>query len=214
MHSLFDVDSPLMSILGKIFDCMVLSLCWAAASLPIVTMGAACGALYRAVYRCIRQDEGSALKTFWETFRKNIKMGLLVWLPILAVYVFLIADAVILKGLTMQGQPMARLYGIVLVLIAVASVWAAYSSAYCVRFNGSVKDVLWINFFLTLSHPLITIEMLLFLVLGFVLAMMAPFLLLFLPTVICLAISYPMERVFRKHMQPEDIEKLQKEHSL
>lgn len=91
------------------------------------------------------------------------------------------------------------------------------NTTYCVRFNGSVEDVLWINFFLTLSHPFITIEMLLLLALGFGLSMMAPFLVpflvLFLPPLVCWGLSFPMEPVFRKH-KPEDIERLQQEHSL
>ena len=53
MHSLFDMDSPLMNGLGKIYDCMMLSVCWGLFSLPIVTMGAASGALYRTVLSLI-----------------------------------------------------------------------------------------------------------------------------------------------------------------
>ena len=203
------MDGPLMNGLGKIFDCIVLSVCWVLASLPVITMGAACGALYRTVYRCIRRDEGYPLKVFWDTWRKNLKTGIITWLPVLAVYVFLIADAVILRGLVSQGQPMARLFGIIVVLIGVASVWAAYCTAYCVRFEGSLKDVLWLSFFLVLSHPLMTVEILLFLVMGVALALLVPFLVLFLPSLICLAISFPMEKVFLKHMHPEDIEKVQ-----
>ena len=203
------MDGPLMNGLGKIFDCIVLSVCWVLASLPVITMGAACGALYRTVYRCIRRDEGYPLKVFWDTWRKNLKTGIITWLPILAVYVFLIADAVILRGLVSQGQPMARLFGIIVVLIGVASVWAAYCTAYCVRFEGSLKDVLWLSFFLVLSHPLMTVEILLFLVMGVALALLVPFLVMFPPSLICLAISFPMEKVFLKHMHPEDIEKVQ-----
>ena len=209
MHSLFDMDSPLMNGLGKIFDCIMLSVCWVLASLPIITMGAACGALYRTVYRCIRRDEGYPLKVFWDTWRKNLKTGIITWLPVLAVYAFLIVDAIILRGLVSQGQPMARLFGIIVVLIGVASVWAAYCTAYCVRFEGSLKDVLWLSFFLVLSHPVMTVEILLFLVMGVALALLVPFLVLFLPSLICLAISFPMEKVFLKHMRPEDIEKVQ-----
>ena len=208
MHSLFDMEGPLMNGLGKIFDCIILSICWVLASLPVITMGTACGALYRTVYRCIRRDEGHPLQVFWDTWRKNLKTGIVIWLPVLAVYVFLIADAVILRGLVSQGQPMAHLYGIVLVLIGVASVWAAYCTAYCVRFEGSLKEVLWLSFFLVLSHPVMTIVILLFLMMGVVLALMVPFLVLFLPSLICLAISAPMEKVFLKHMHPEDIEKV------
>lgn len=209
MHSLFGMDSPLINGLGKIFDCIVLSLCWVVASLPIVTMGAACGALYRAVYRCIRRDDGYPMKVFWSTFRGNLKTCILTWLPVLAVYIFLIADTLILRGLILQGKPMAQLLGIIVVLIGVASVWAAYCTSYCVRFEGSVKDVLWLSMFLVLSHPVMSFVILLFLVMGTALGLLVPFLVLFLPALICLAISFPMERVYLKHMRPEDIEKIQ-----
>ena len=209
MRSLFDLDSPLMNGLGKVFDCIALSICFMIASLPIVTMGLACGALYRAVYRSIRRDEGRPVKVFWETFKANLKPGLLNWLPILAAYALLIAEALILRGMIAAGQPGAKVYGIVLVLIALVSVWAAYCTAYTVRFNGTFKEVLWLSFYLVLAHPLMTIVILLFQVLGCALGLLVPFLVLFLPAGICMAISFPMESVFLKHMRPEDAEKTQ-----
>lgn len=208
MHGIFDMDSPLMNGLGKIFDCILLSLCWISASLPIITMGAACGALYRTVYRCIRRDEGYPMKVFWQTWRKNLKPGILVWLPILAVYAFLIVDAAVLRNLILQGNPLAKLYGIILVLIGVASVWAAYCTAYCVRFEGTLKEILWLSFFLVLSHPLMTIVIMLFLVFGTAVALLVPFMAVFIPAAVCLGISFPMENVFLKHMHPEDIERI------
>lgn len=208
MHGLFDADSPLISGLGKIFDCILLSLCWITACLPIVTIGTACGALYRTIYRSIRREEGYPLRMFWETFRNNLKNGILVWLPILALFVFLIADAVILRGLLSEGKPLAQLLGIVVVLIGVAAVWAAYCTAYCVRFEGTLKEVLWLCFFLVLSHPLMTVVILAFLLFGAAFVLMVPFFAIFMPAAICLAISFPMESVFMKHMRPEDIEKI------
>lgn len=209
MHSLFNMDSPLMNGLGKIFDTILLSLCWISGCLPIVTIGTSCGALYRTVYRCLRKDDGYPLKTFWDTYRKNLKNGILTWLPILALYVFLVADAIVLRGLVAEGKPVARFLGIIVVLIGVASVWAAYCTAYCVRFEGSLKEILWLNFFLVLSHPLMSVVIMLFLAMGVALALMVPFLTLFLPAAVCLAISFPMESVFLKHMHPEDIERVQ-----
>ena len=210
MHRLFAMEGPLMNGLGKFFDCIMLSVCWVLASLPIITMGTACGALYRTVYRCIRRDEGEPLRVFWGTWRSNLKTGILTWLPVLAVFGFLIADAVILRGLFPLGQPMTHMFGVILVLLGVAFVWAAYCTAYCVRFEGSLKEVLWLSFFLVLAHPAMTLVILLYLVLGAALALMVPFLILFLPSLLCLAISFPMEQVFLKHMHPEDIEKVQK----
>lgn len=208
MHSLFDVDSPLMSGLGKIFDCIVLSICWVIGSLPVLTMGTSCGALYRTVYRCIRKDEGHALQMFWTTWVKNLKTGIITWLPVLGLFAFLIADALILRGLVSEGSPVAKLLGIVLVLLAVSLVWAAYVTAYAVRFEGTLKEILWLCLFLVLSHPLTTVVIFLFLAMGVAIALMVPFLVLFLPVFICLAMSFPMESVFLKHMRPEDVERV------
>lgn len=210
MRGLFDMEGPLMNGLGKICDTIMLSLCWISACLPIVTMGAACGALYRTVYRCLRHDDGNPLKMFWQTWQKNLKMGILTWIPIMAVYAFLIADAAVLRSFAAQGKPLAQLFGIIMVLIGVASVWAAYCTAYCVRFEGTLKEVLWLSIFLVLSHPAMTLVIMMFLVMGVALALLVPFFAVFLPAAICLAISYPMETVFRKHMRPEDLERVEK----
>lgn len=212
MRGLFDLDSRFMTVLGKITDCIMLSLCWITFCIPLVTIGPSCGALYRSMYRCIRRDEGQPLRVFWETIKDNIKISVLVWLPILAAYVFLIADAIILRAFVMPSRPeMARFYGIILVLIAVCSVWAIYCTAYCVRFNGGVWEILRINFILVLSHPLITLEMMLIFVMGTMLVLLVPYLLIFMPCLVCLAVSFPMEKVFMQHMRPEDIEKLSNE---
>lgn len=209
MRGLFDAESPLMNGLGKIFDCIMLSVCWLVASLPIVTMGAACGALYRTVYRSLRQDDGAPFKMFWQTWTKNLKHSIFVWLPVLAMFAFLIADAIILRGMMTQENAMPRLYGIIVVLIAVCFVWAAYCTSYCVRFEGTVKEVLWLSIYLTLAHPLTTIIVIAFLAAGIALALIVPFLAIFAPAAVCLAISFPMEAVYRKHMRPEDIERVQ-----
>lgn len=208
MHSLFDAESPLISGLGKIYDCIMLSVCWFIGSLPIITIGVSCGALYRTVYRSIRKDMGTPLKTFWETWRKNLKKGIITWLPVLALILFLAADAIILRGLVSAGNPVAKLLGVVIVLLAVSFVWAAYVTAYTVRFEGTLKEILWLCLFLVLSHPVTTVVILLFLAMGTALAFLVPFLVLFLPAAICLAISFPMENVFLKHMHPEDIERV------
>lgn len=208
MHSLFDADSPLMNGLGKIFDCIMLSVFWIIGSIPIITMGASCGALYRTVYRCIRKDTGTPMKTFWETWYKNMKPGIITWLPVMGLIAFLIADALILRGLVSEGSPMGKLLGIILVLLAVSFVWAAYVTAYAVRFEGKLKEILWLCLFLVLSHPFTTVIILLFLAMGVFLALLVPYLVLFLPALICLAISFPMESVFLKHMHPEDVERV------
>lgn len=134
---------------------------------------------------------------------------MLVWIPILAVWLFLLADLLILRGpMAAQGS---SLYGVILVRLCVAAVWTVYCTAYSVRFNGTTREVLWINLFLVLSHPVTALGVLVILAVGAMLALMIPYLMLFLPAVISLVLCGPMERMFRKHMRPEDVARLEQE---
>jgi uncharacterized membrane protein YesL len=208
MHSLFNMDNPVINCLNKLFDCFVLSLCWIVASLPIITIGASCGALYRTVCRSIRRDEGYPLRMFWDTYRKNLKICIFAWLPVCAIYIFFIVEAIIFSGQMSLENTEAYLFIILGVLIGVTTVWAAYCTAYCVSFEGNLKQILGQSLALTLSHPIMTVLILLILVIGCVLIWMAPILVLLLPALICVVISYPIDRVFLKHMRPEDVEKV------
>ena len=42
---------------------------------------------------------------------------------------------------------------------------------------------------------------------GLALCLMVPFMLLFAPATVCWVCSFSIEKVFRLHMQPEDLEK-------
>ena len=80
MRGIFNIDSPLMSFLVKVFDCIGASILWLLFSLPIVTMGAAGAALYTTVYKYLRRGEGRLWQTFWSAFRENLRRSTLVWL--------------------------------------------------------------------------------------------------------------------------------------
>ena len=58
MGWLFDINNPVMRWIVKIFDCMCLSFLWVIASLPVFTIGASTTALFAAIHRYIRLEEG------------------------------------------------------------------------------------------------------------------------------------------------------------
>lgn len=208
MHNLFNIDGPLASGLNRFIDCILLSLCWIVASLPIITIGASCGALYRTAYRCIRKDDGHPLKTFWMIFRQNVKTGILTWVSVCAVFILLLADIVIVRNMMPKQDSLTYLSSVLVILVVLAIVWAAYCTAYCVRFEGRLKDILRLSLILALSHPLMSIVILLLLTIGVVLFLILPFSVLLLPALLSIAISFPMEKVFLMHMRPEDVEAL------
>lgn len=204
MKRFFDIGSPLMRNLVRLFDCMCLSVLWMLFSVPIVTMGASSAAMYLTVVKYIRKDEGYLWRTFWGAFRENLKRSTLAWLPALALLALLVVDAMVLRSVLLGGNPMGNLYWVILVLICVAVTWTAYLSAYCARFNGSVKDVLRFSFILMTYHPVKALGVFLPMLGAAALVLVVPGLLVVAPAAACWIGSITIEKVFLMHMRPED----------
>ena len=211
MKQLFSVDNPIMRVLVKLFDVIALSVLWFVFSIPIFTIGASSTARYAAVYHHVRLGEGYLWQTFWESFKENFKRSTLAWLPMLGMILFLIFDVVTIRYLIKNGHPLGALFGILLVLLFVAAVWAQYLFAYCARFEGGVKDMLRYSFYLLMAHPLRSIGIML-LILGLAALVLAiPGLAILYPAGTVWITSYMIESVFMRHMSEDDRERTEKE---
>lgn len=211
MKRLFELGNPVIQFIIKLFDCMVLSVLWLAFSLPVFTMGAASTALYATVYRYLRRGDGYLWKTFWTAFRENFKRSTLAWLPMLGMLLFLLYDVLALRALIQNGNPLGRLFGVILVLLLVAAVWAVYLAAYCARFQGGVKDMLRCSFFLMMAHPLRSLAVMLAVVGSIALILVVPGLAAMLPAVAVWISSIQIEQVFMLHVKPADMTQANKE---
>ena len=76
-RSIFNPDNPLMISITQITDCIFLSIFWLLGCFPVVTVGASTAALYDAVWRGFRQGEKHTWHRFGQSFRRNLKPGLL-----------------------------------------------------------------------------------------------------------------------------------------
>lgn len=211
MKRLLDIDNPVMRVVIHIFDCMILSVLWTAFSLPIVTMGAASTALYAAVYHHIRRDEGYLWQSFWTALRDNFKRSTLAWLPMLAMILFLGYDLLALRVLIRNGNPLGRLFGVILALLCVSAVWSVYLAAYCARFQGGVADVLRYSFYLMMAHPLRSLGVMIAVLGSLGMILVVPGLAAILPAAALWLSSVWIEQVFLLHMRPEDAKKTKEE---
>ena len=207
MNRIFGLDSPLMGALMKIGDILCLSVLWLVFSLPIFTIGASSAALYAAVQHCLRRQNAGIWKMFWNAFREDFKRSTLAWLVELAILAVLALDVAVFRSIRISGGAMGKLYWAALFVEAVALTWTAYVAAYSARFNGTVKDVLRFGFVLLRLHPILALGVMLPILAGLALCLMVPFMVLFAPAAVCWICSFSLERVFRLHMQPEDVEK-------
>lgn len=95
-NGFFSGSNPLFRLTGRFLDLVVLSFFFLLASLPVVTLGPAAAALYYSCVKCLRRGEGSPYRSFWASFRQNLRPGigatvavLLAALALDALFVFL-----------------------------------------------------------------------------------------------------------------------------
>lgn len=102
MGGIFSLDGPLARVLGRVADCLILSVLWLLCSLPLVTMGAATAALYTMTLRMVRNEEGKIVSGFWKAFRLNLCQGICIHLilTVLAVMIYIHSRSV----QVMEGQ--------------------------------------------------------------------------------------------------------------
>lgn len=207
MNRIFGYDSPLVSALMKIGDCICASAMFLVFSIPIVTAGASATALYATIYRCVRRDETGLWQVFWGAFRENFKRSTLAWLLELTLIAVLTVDVFVLRSIKLSGGAMGALYWAALILWLVALTWTVYVAGYAARFNGTVREVLKYGWLLMVLHPVKALRVLLAVTAALVLVLVAPFMVLAAPAAVYWVSSVVLEKVFVQHLRPEDRER-------
>ena len=77
MNNLFRYDGPLIRILTRIGNMMIVSFLWVAFCIPVLTIVPASAALYHTTAKVIRGTGNGVMKDFWSTFRGNLLEGLI-----------------------------------------------------------------------------------------------------------------------------------------
>ena len=90
MGKLFDLDSPLMRVLSKMADLMILNLLMIVLCLPIVTAGAAFTAMHYVLLKMVRDEDSYLLKSFFKSFKLNFRQATIIWAIMLGIAVLFI----------------------------------------------------------------------------------------------------------------------------
>ena len=97
----FSLENPVWKFIGNLADFFILSCLWYLCSLPVVTAGAAASAVYYVTLKMSRDQEGELVRSFFKSFRQNLKPGCLLGVGYLAA-------AVVLLSLIQISQPPRR----------------------------------------------------------------------------------------------------------
>ena len=141
MRGLFNYDGPAFRFFSKVADCLILSLLWLVFSLPLITMGASFTALYYAVYKLRRAEDG-LWTAFWHGFKSNFKQATVLWLILLAVCCVL-GMSFYSAYLLLEVGKMHVMFLILLALMAAAVVtWGIWLFPCVARFENTTRNFL------------------------------------------------------------------------
>ncbi len=137
---IFDLDGPLMSILNKIADLMILNILAIICCLPIFTAGAAFTALHYVCLKIVRNEEGYIAKSFFKAFKENFKQATIIWMVLLVAILLLVADFWLIKEFELElGYWFRVVLGAVFVLVIFT---ATFVFAALARFSNTTLQTL------------------------------------------------------------------------
>ena len=139
MNKMFSLDSPLMRGLSRMGDLMLLNFYFLLTSIPIVTIGAACTALYSVTFRLGTDREEGVTASYFRAFGQNFRQGTGMWLLILPAGLISLVDLMYFFSRTGALRYLAFLFGFLFALVVVV---AAYAFPLLSQFDNTVKMTL------------------------------------------------------------------------
>ncbi len=85
MNNIFSMDNVVFRTIGKITDLVWVNILTLIFCIPVITAGASLTAMYAVLLKMSRDEEGGLTKTFWRSFRENIKSSTVVWIVAMVV---------------------------------------------------------------------------------------------------------------------------------
>ncbi len=199
--SIFNPQNGFFQAVDLIFNLAALSLLWVALSLPLVTAGPATAALYYALVKCIRRGEPYPFKNFFQSFRLNLKQGILSGLICLVGIDVVSRSLGMAYGMALAGNKPAVVALTAGAVLAVALLGVlGFLFPVLSRFTLKLGGVFALSFRLAAAHPLSTLAVGLLLSAAAFLAWLVPVSLLILPALAGLLVSLPVERVLKRQM--------------
>lgn len=201
----FNYDNPVWRFIGKFWDVIILSVLWVVCSIPIFTIGASTTAMYYVTLKLVRDEDGYTIRSFFKSFKENLKQSTVIWLIFLVVGIVLGFDLFFFfKMFTGSEKVRMVMTSIFLALSFIYIAMFTYVFPLQSRFYNTVKRTIFNSFFMSVRHIFQTIGILvidagiIFLAFTYL-----PQLMILGIALIAFANSYMFVGVFKKYM-PED----------
>ena len=95
MKTIFDMDNPFFSFMGRLADYVILNLLFLLTSCPVITIGTALCAVHEVIPRMAQGTEGSLYRTYMQAYIRNFRRTVPVWCLLLISGLVLVFDVTI-----------------------------------------------------------------------------------------------------------------------
>lgn len=205
MGNLFHYDNPLIVLLTKVGNMILVSVFWLVSCIAIVTIIPATAALYHTTVKVVRGNGNGVARDFFSTLRDNFKQGAILSLLSLA------AAAILAVTVNFGFQLSYSAFGIVYLMIGLALTLTAVAVVLFLpptlsRFEGSIVIQLRLAWYFALKNPLRTLYMMVLLIVVVFATWFFPVLILLLPGVYMDLICGGVEKTFTKYLRDNGLE--------
>lgn len=207
MGSLFNLDNPVWSFMGKVADLVILNILAFVCSIPVFTIGASWTAMYFVTIKIVRKEEGYVIRDFFRSFKENFKQATVIWLLVLVVAAIFAGDFLIYRMMPDQIPTFIMIVVAVLAYLLLGT--TVYVFPVLSRFDNTIKNTIKNAFILSIANIPFTILFVILLALPIVVAL---FVIELAPILILMGISLPaylssmmFVRIFRK-VEPKQVQ--------
>ncbi len=155
MPNLFDLNSPVMLFLKKAANLMLLNLLWLVCCIPVITIGAATGAMYRVCLQLISDDDPGIFRAFFYALREDWRKSTGVFLLIILAGAVAVLDYFVIAKGSAQIPSLLRVMAAIPILLYLMA--GGYVFPLHAKFENTIGNIIRNALFLSLRHIFCTI---------------------------------------------------------
>lgn len=179
MDKIFNEDSPLIKVMSRCADLLLLNILTLLGCLGVFSIGASLTAMHYVLLKLVRGEEGYISKNFFKSFKENFKQATIIWLILFAIIAVVVGDIFIVFYTNVEfpavfGVDFPTVMGVVLVVVGVlfSMVWL-YVFPVLSHFDNTVKNTIKNSFMMAIAAfprtvAMILVHVIIFLVLYYV----------------------------------------------
>lgn len=207
MRNFFGIEGKFFVVTSKMVDLVGITFLWLVGSIPIVTILTSTASMYQTTVKCIRYDRGKIFEEFKKAYKKNLKQGIALTL------LFGSIGVVIAFGDYYVFHQLRSRSAMAFVLVVGMLVWSCLYLMNLIwiipvfsRFSNTFANILRLNYVIATRYILRSTLMLFILAAAVLMAVVTIPLVIIMPSLLMLILSYFCEPCLHKYMpeQKED----------